>query len=455
MNSIRTLLQIAVALFLTYCAAAAEKPNIVLFFVDDLGWADLGYRQPDIFETPHIDQLASEGVDFQQAYVACPTCSPSRATLLTGKHPARLQMVRHIPANPENGFDAFGRSSMPFNMLERDPAQFPSRNWLPSSETTYAEALAKQGYYNEFIGKWHLGSEEYHPTEQGFSKQYGTSNSGHPRSYYPPFFKNSEVLAEVEDEHLTDTLTKAAVSFIQSYEKPQPFMLSMWYYGVHGPHTGHKRYNKHFLEKGLEPRYAKYAAMVKAIDDSIGQIRASLDAKRIAENTVVIFLSDQGGYFENPPLRGGKMKETLFEGGARVPFIIHHPGVRNASKNDSVVQSTDLFPTLLEIAGENLDAYDDFDGVSLFPILSGKQSLNRLEPIYGYRAYENLYATVRDGDWKLIAYRDGPLKLFNIAKDISETTNLAADQPERTADLAAKLAAWEKKMGVEKYSGLR
>ncbi len=445
---------IAIALGLN-AWSASSKPNIVLFFADDLGWADLGYRNPQ-FESPNIDRLAREGLDFQQCTIACPTCSPSRATLLTGQHPARLKLVRHIPGGAANGFDPFGRTTREFNLLETDPAQFPCRNWLPLENTTYAEALKALGYYNAFIGKWHLGHEEFHPVHQGFDRQTGTCNFGHPASYYPPYFRNSAVLAEEKERYLTDKLTDAAVEFIESYEEEKPFMLSCWYYAVHSPHEGRKDLVKHFEGKGLSGKLAHYAAMVKALDESVGRVRAALERKGLAEDTILIFLSDQGGFFENAPFHGGKLVDTLYEGGARVPFIVLWPGVTKAgSKNNSVVQSTDLFPTLVEIAGGDPAAFAELDGVSLKTIIEKNSLLERSEPIYGYRAYEDLYASVREGDWKLLAYRGGTLKLYNIADDIGEKNDRATSHPEKVAELKAKLAAWEKEMQVEQYSGIQ
>jgi arylsulfatase A-like enzyme len=271
---------------------AAEQPNIVLFFVDDLGWSDLGYRNP-VFESPNIDRLQKEGLNFEQAYIACPTCSPSRATLLTGKHPARLKLVRHIPGGPKfPEFDKYGRTEQEYNTWPTDPAHFPSRNWLPLAHITYAEVLKESGYYNLFVGKWHLGHEKYHPVHQGFDQQIGTSNWGHPRSYYPPYFRNSDVLADEKQRYLTDKLTDETVKFIEQYDEARPFMISFWYYGVHGPHQGRKDLVKHFEAKGLTGRYAHYAAMVKAVDESIGRVRSALKRKGIEKRTIIIFLSD-------------------------------------------------------------------------------------------------------------------------------------------------------------------
>lgn len=434
---------------------AAEKPNIVFFFVDDMGWADLGYRNP-AFESPNIDQLAKESLDFQQAYIACPTCSPSRATLLTGKHPARLKLVRHIPNDKKNGFDKFGRSSRKTNLWATDPAQFPCVNWLGLEQTTYAEAIKGLGYYNAFVGKWHLGHEPYHPIHQGFDQQWGTSNAGHPKSYHPPFFRNSEVYAEVKERYLTDKLTDDAVSFIEDYEKEKPFMLSFWYYSVHGPHDGRKDLVEYFKEKGLIGKAAHYAAMVKAVDESVGRVREALKKKGLEKDTIIMFLSDQGGAFQNGEFHGGKKSDTLYEGGARVPFIVNWPGVtKPGTKNNSIVQSTDLFPTLIEIAGGKPSDHQKLDGQSLLSTIKENSTLDRGEPIYGYRAYEDLYGSVREADWKLLTYRSGVLKLYNIAKDIGEKNDVAKDHLEKVAELKKKFIAWEKEMAVDKYSGVQ
>ena len=446
------------------CAETAEMPgvrtaapNIVLFFVDDLGWSDLGYRN-DKFESPNIDLLVSESLDFQQAYVACPTCSPSRATLLTGKHPARLRIVRHIPGGPKfPEFDKFGRTETEFNLWKNDPAKFPCRNWLPLEETTYAEALKELGYYNLFVGKWHLGHEPYHPVHQGFDRQIGTTNWGHPKSYYPSFFKNTDVLSDEKERYLTDRLTDDTVDFIRQYDdKEKPFMISCWYYNVHGPHVGRKDFLKHFQAQGLTGKAANYAAMVAAMDESVGRIRAAIAEKGMKDNTVILFTSDQGSYFENPPFRGGKRSESLCEGGARVPFIVHWPGVTQpGTQNDSIIQTTDLLPTLVEIAGGDVSKLTGLDGVSLKTVIANNDTLQRGEPIFGYRAYEDLYASVRADDWKLLAYRSGALELYNIAKDIAEENDVLKDHPELAQDLVKKLKLWEQEMGVEEFSGVQ
>lgn len=439
----------AIGLYFTLlCSAfsATEKPNIVLFFVDDMGWSDLGYRNPAEVESPHLDRLAAEALDFEQCTIPTPTCSPSRAILLTGRHAPRTGVVRHIRG---------GASPEPFHYVEKDPAQVPSRNWLELHHTTYAEVLKERGYYNQFIGKWHLGNDPFHPVEQGFDSQIGTANAGQPRSYYPPYFHDREVFVDDGDSYLTDKLTDAAVEFINAYDKPQPFMLSFWYYSVHTPHIGRKDYVEHFKERGFEGPYAEYLAMIKSVDDSVGRVRAALQGKGLADETIVIFLSDQGSIFPNDPLRGGKMHDTLFEGGAGVPFFFYWPGVTQSAKNNSLIQSIDLFPTLVEIAGGNPSDFADLDGVSLVDVVRRNATLERGKPIFGYRAYEDLYISVRDGDWKLLGYRSGKLELFNVAADPSESTDVAGQFPHRVATLKASLIEWENEMKMTQYSGFK
>ncbi len=439
-------------------AGAKDKPNIVLFFVDDLGWNNLGYRNPDLFETPNIDRLAKDGIDFQQCYVASPTCSPSRSTLLTGKHPARLKLVRHITGKTKVArlvYDKQGRAS--HHLWLTDPAQFPSKNWVDLEHVTYAEALKEQGYYTLFVGKWHLGPKAFHPIHQGFDRQIGTTDHGSPSSYYPDYFRDEDVLQEETDAYLTDKLTDETVQFIEGYNRDQPFMVSLWYYNVHTPHIGRKDLVPRFAGKeGLDGKRAIYAAQVMAVDESVGRVRAALAAKGIAKNTLIIFTSDQGSFFEWAPYRGGKRVDTLCEGGARVPFIVSWPGVAQAGvKNRSVIQTTDVFPTLVELTGGDPAGFRDLDGVSLLATIKSNSELERDEPIYGYRAYEDLYASVRKGDWKLLAYRSGKLNLYQVENDRREQHDLVEKHPDMVKALVKKLKAWEKEMGVEQYSGVQ
>ncbi|WP_297090390.1 sulfatase [uncultured Draconibacterium sp.] len=433
-------------LFLTVCLSlfigiskAKEKPNIVIIFVDDYGWADLGYRNNE-FYTPNIDKLCKEGVDFTRAYICTPTCSPSRASILTGKESIRMEMPRHITHEDEEG-----RNTEKYNYWPNDPVNRNSINWLPLDEITYAERLKELGYYNMFIGKWHLGHEPYHPIHQGFDEQYGTSNFGHPKNYYYPFLNNPNPLKdEAEDgEYLTDILTNKAEDFIKKYDKDQPFTLSLWYYNVHGPHIGRKDLIQHYRDLGWEERYAQYGAMVSAMDESVGRVRKALEQKGIAENTVILFTSDQGGYFTNFPLRGKKNGgNTLGEGGARVPFIMYYPGVTKAGeKCDTPIQTIDVYPTLVEIASGNECTDNQIQGKSLMPLVRGEEFPER--DLFFFRSYENQYAAIISGEWKLIKYHTGPSQLYNVTKDMGEVSNLIYNKPGIAKELEERLKNWE------------
>lgn len=412
-----------------------SKPNIVLFFVDDMGWADVHHRNEQ-FHTPNLDQLRQESMEFTRAYIATPTCSPSRASLLTGKEPVRFQMTRH----------AMSGNHEAFHLWKTDSVQRPSRNWLPLEEETYAEALRREGYYNYFIGKWHLGHEPYYPIHQGFDAQYYTNEHGHPKSYYPPYFKEGNPFPDTkEDDYLTDVLSREATRFVQEYDEDRPFMLSLWYFNVHGPHIGRKDWVKRYQAEGLEGKHAEYAAMVSTMDESVGQVRQALEDKGIADQTVIIFLSDQGSYFQNLPLSGGKRGgNSLGEGGARVPMYILYPKVTRANTTcDVPVQSLDIFPTVMEIASGKKYRNKAIQGKSLLPLLrSGKF---RKRALYFFRSYEDQYAAILQGNWKLVKYHGGRYQLFNLKNDISENTNLLGHGIRQEKQLKKRLAKWERK----------
>ncbi len=320
MNKLVTILLALLTFSFQSKSQTKSKPNIIIFFIDDMGWADWGAHNA-AFYTPHMNQLKKEGMEFTRAYVATPTCSPSRASLLTGKEPVRFLMPRHIDDSDPK------KAGNEFNYLATDPAKMPSRNWLPLNEITYAERLKEFGYYNQFIGKWHLGNENFYPKQQGFDSAIGVCGHGHPASYYPPYWKADNPFPEATNEYLTDFVTDKAVNFIKSYNKEKPFELSLYHYGVHGPIAGKKELIAQYKAKGWEDKYAEYGAMVTAMDESLGKLRKALKEKGIANNTIIILTSDQGGYFSNYPLRGKKLGgNTLGEGGARVPLLLYWPG---------------------------------------------------------------------------------------------------------------------------------
>jgi len=231
-----------------------NPPNIVILFVDDMGWADLGFQQ-EKFITPNIDHLKKEGIWFSDARITTPTCSPSRASLLTGRHAAALQVVRHIPTyDMNNGFDRNGVASREFHVRDGDPVSMPSRNWLPLEEKTYAEVLADLGYCNVFMGKWHLGGPDYYPLRQGFDEQHFMCNWGSPVRYYPPYFTRWDEHPFPGDStaiYLTDSITAEAVRFIENYERDGPFQLSVYYYTVHAPIQGRLDLVRRYRETGM------------------------------------------------------------------------------------------------------------------------------------------------------------------------------------------------------------
>lgn len=418
-------------------AEAKPKPNIVIFFVDDMGWADWGSRNPE-FNTPNMDQLKKDGMEFTRAYVATATCSPSRASLLTGMEPVRFMMPRHITnEDPENTTDEFNR-------WPNDPVNMPSRNWLPLKEITYAERLKEFGYYNAFIGKWHLGGEAFYPIHQGFDEEAGVSSHGHPGNYYPPYWKADNPFPESKDEYLTDILTNKAVDFIKNYDKDKPFELSLFHFGVHGPWIGKKELIAAYKAKGWEGRYAEYGAMITAVDQSLGRLRNALEEKGIAGNTIIVFTSDQGGYFTNFPLRGGKVGgNTLGEGGSRVPFIIYYPGVTLANSTcDIPIQTIDVYPTLLEIASGKTCTDAQIQGKSLLPLVRGEKFPER--NLHFFRSYEDQYEAIISGDWKLIKYHCGLIQLYNVKKDMGEVSDLIFNNPGMAKKLENDLNNWEK-----------
>ena len=270
---------------------------------------------------------------------------------------------------------------------------------------------------------------------------------GHPKNYYHPFWPNNNPLKSIceSGDYITDVLTRGAERFILEYEKPQPFMLSFWYYTVHSPHIGRDDLVAKYKGNGLTGRDAEYAAMVTTLDESVGRVMMALEQRGIADNTVIILTSDQGGAFDNSPLSGGKLGgNTLGEGGSRVPFMISYPGVTSSGAEcDTPIQTIDVFPTLIEIASGRRCRDKQIQGVSLVPLLKGRQIADR--NLYFYRSYEDQYCSVLNGDWKLIKYRSGEYRLYNLETDLSETKNLVGTSPKMFNRLKKELNDWEAK----------
>ena len=437
---------------------AAAKPNIVFILIDDMGWADGGCFGSKYYRTPSLDTLAAAGMRFTQAYAACAVCSPSRAAIMTGKYPARLHLTDWIPGE-----------GAPKNSRFRIPVW---QQHLPLEETTVAEALKRLGYATAHIGKWHLGGPEFYPQHQGFDINIAGGDIGHPASYFWPYGEKDNShrvpgLAEqggAKGEYLTDRLTDEALKFITA-SRNQPFYLQLAHYAVHAPLMGKEEDVEEFREiPGANGQSnAVYAAMLKSVDQSVARVLKKLDELGLANHTIVVFTSDNGGavHFGQPPatsnapLRLGK--GYAYEGGLRVPLVVKAPGVtRPGTTCDWPVSSQDFFPTLLELAGaDKVASRTAVDGVSLVPLLRGDAALPRHELFWHYPHYWNggkvsPYSVARVGDWKLIRfYETGREELYNLHDDLGEQRDLAVSQAEKRRELSLHLDRWLKDVGAQ------
>ena len=426
-------------------AALPPPPNIVLILADDLGWTDLSGYGSDLYETPHIDRLARDGMKFTQAYSACTVCSPTRAAILTGKYPARLHVTDWIPGlPPENP-----------KLLVPDWTKH-----LPLEEVTLARALKSAGYATASIGKWHLGGEEYYPEKHGFDINVAGSSSPAPPSYFAPY-KIATLPDGPDGEYITDRLGEEAVRFIEQH-KDKPFFLYLPQFAVHTPIQGKPALVQKYRARkrpGLHQTNAMYAAMIESMDDSVGRIRRKLEELKLADHTLVIFASDNGGRVpttSNHPLRVGK--GSCYEGGTRVPLIVHWPGVtKPGSVCEKPVISMDLYPTLLEIAGQKEAAGKGVDGASLVALLRQDGDLKREALFWHYPHYQHYqlggttpYGASRAGDFKLIEFFDDMrVELYDLREDIGEQRNLSVQMPAKADELRARLHAWRKEVGAQ------
>ena len=492
-------------------AADERLPNVVLFLVDDLGWSDLGCYGSTFYDTPRIDQFAGDSVRFTQAYAACHVCSPTRASLLTGKYPARLHLTDWLP----------GRREFPFQKLRNARI----RQQLPFEETTLAEALREHGYATGHFGKWHLGEDPAGPPQHGFDVQVPRWNKGWPRTgYHAPF--RLDGLADAAGDYLTDRLTDEALQFIDEH-RDGPFFLYLSHFAVHDPIEGRRDLVEKYSAKRKPPaagegppfilegnpdgedplsqtelaalvrdeNYAGYqvlpnrtvkikqrqdnvqfAAMVESVDQSLGRVLAKLESLGIEDNTIVILTSDNGGMSaanfgrpdrvipaavldlayatSNLPLRGGK--GWLYEGGIRVPLIVRWPGRGRGGRLCHVpVISADLYPSILEMIGVPLRPEQHRDGVSLVPLLTGAGGLDRDAlywhfPHYSNHGMQSPGGAIRAGDDKLIEYfENGTVQLFHLADDPGEQRDLAQEHPEKAARLRSKLHAWRESVAAQ------
>lgn len=453
------------------------RPNILFILVDDLGWTDIGAFGSTFYETPNIDALTRKGVKFTNAYAACPVCSPTRASIMTGKYPARMHTTDWFGAPQPTTVGKHWTKNKPLL-----PAAYEEN--LPLSETTLAEALKNNGYSTFFAGKWHLGeSADFWPEKQGFDTNKGGYEAGSPRGkgYFSPY-ANPRLTDGPPGENLTNRLADETISFIAEHksgpggaasQNRRPFLAYLSFYAVHTPLQAPQDLIDKYTEKkkrlGLTDTWGQegnqkvrlsqclpvYGAMVESMDRAVGKVLTALRENGLEQETIVIFMADNGGLStaeghptSNLPLRAGK--GWLYEGGIREPMVIYWPGVMKAGRtSDQVVTSTDFYPTLLEMTGTPLLPAQHRDGVSLVPVLHGKK-MQRGPVYWHYPHYGNQGGSpgsaVRDGDWKLIEwFEEGRgLELYNLATDIGEQKNLAESNPAKVRELHNKLVSWRK-----------
>ena len=446
-------------------AAQTKKPkNVVFILVDDLGWADLSCYGSTFHETPNLDRLAKSGVRFTDAYASCPVCSPTRASILTGRYPARLNITDWIPGQSSKG---------------RKLATPEDLDHLPLTETTLAEALRREGYATFFAGKWHLGDKGFFPEDQGFDINIGGHHKGSPPGgYYSPY-KNPKLPNKEPGEYLPDRLTNESISFLESAAKgDKPFLLYLSYYTVHTPVQPDKKTIDHFRKKAdklppLEQAFEKehdgqtrlrqdrpdFASMVAGMDRNVGRLLQSLDDLNLTDDTAVFFTSDNGGLStlakkrngstSNAPLRAGK--GWCYEGGIRVPCIVRVPGMSKAGLTSSApIISTDFYPTILEVLGLDALPLQHVDGVSFANALRDENPRMGREVLYWhYPHYHGSSwtpgAAMRMGDWKLIEFYDkDKTELYNLKRDLGERDNLAESNPEVVQKLRLQLQRWQK-----------
>ncbi len=412
---------------------AAEKPNIILLFSDDAGYADFGFQGSKEILTPHLDQLATQGIRFTQGYVTASVCGPSRAGLLTGKYQQRF---------------GFEENNVP-GYMSSVSAQKGEDMGLPLDETTMADYMKSLGYSTAFFGKWHLGgADRFHPTNRGFDEFYGFR--GGARSYFAYDNPPPDPLRKLErgfgnyaehEGYLTDVLAQEAASFIERNSE-KPFFLILSFNAVHTPMEALEDDLKEFPE--LTGNRQKLAAMSLAIDRACGHVLNKLTELGLDENTLVVFTNDNGGPSDrnasiNRPLSG--TKSNHLEGGIRVPFLMKWTGkIAENTIYDFPVSTLDLLPTFMEAGGGDTDTIAELDGVNLMPYLLGENKERPHQKLYWKKESR---AAMRDGDWKLIRFADRPPELYNLEEDISEHNNLAAAYPERVKVLFKQLFEWE------------
>ncbi len=446
-------LRILTPVILLAAACTPQQPNVVIVLVDDLGWRDTGAYGSTYYQTPHIDQLAQQGLRFTQFYSAGPNCSPTRASIMTGRYPAGLQLTNQINGK-RNG-----------RLLQ---AAF--HRALPLEEVTLGEVFQAAGYATGYIGKWHLGTGEFRAEHQGFETVVASNDAGHPGSHFAPYVSGGNPAASVPDlqadkdsTYLTDRLTDLAIEFLQTHRE-DPFLLVLSHYAVHTPLHSKPELARHYRAvRGassfqpelygamtrLDQGHAVYAGMVASVDESVGRIMDALHDLGLSKRTIVVFISDNGGLSTlrsgrqwaptaNTPLRAGK--GWLYEGGVRIPLIIQGYGIAGGGTVDAPGITNDLLPTLLSLAA--LRSPENLDGQNLLAQRVSDRALYWHFPHYpdpGNRPS----GAIRAGRYKLIEwYETGSTELYDLEADLGETTDLGHAMPAKAAELLAMLHDW-------------
>lgn len=480
-------------LTLVTCNVKAERPgpNVLFILADDLGWRDLSNEGSTFYESPHIDRIANAGMKFTRGYAACQVCSPSRASILTGKCPARLKITDWIGADMGTQWQRNTR------LL---PANY--RMQLPLDDVTIAEAFNKAGYRTFFAGKWHLGGKGSLPQDHGFDVNVGGNHRGSPPGGYFSPYRNANLKDGPKGESLPLRLGQETADWIEA-NQDQPFFAFLSFYSVHGPLQSTQalweKYrnkaarmsqpeNRFLIDRTSPVRQVQdnplYAGMVESMDDAVARVLDTIDRLGLMENTIIVFTSDNGGVSagdckstSNLPLRGGKGRQ--WEGGIRGPLYIVTPRGRSGV-TDTLAIGTDLYPTLLELCGLPLRPDQHIDGLSLAPVLIGSNTETDLDPnddsdsndaderteqeldnlknrrlFWHYPHYGNQggepSSIIRRGDWKLIFYyEDDRMELYNVADDIGEQTDVAAEVPEITRSLREELDNWLRETEAER-----
>lgn len=449
-------------LFFTASVSSASKPNVIFILADDLGWADTTlFGHTRLYQTPNIERLAKRGMTFTRAYSASPLCSPTRASILTGQNPARIGLTApnchlppvHLKARP-------GKNATPGQKSIQPKSATRLRTNLP----TLGKTLQSAGYKTAHFGKWHLGPEPFSPLEQGFEIDIPHWHGPGPKGSFVAPWSYPDFDPNHPKEHIEDRMAEEAVAFMEN-NKESSFFLNYWMFSVHAPFNAKEALIEKYrsLIDPQDPQHSPtYAAMVESMDDAVGTLLDTLDRLKIADNTIIIFFSDNGGNMydvvddtsptSNAPLRGGKASQ--FEGGIRVPLIVAWPGeIKPASRSDALVQSTDFYPTILSILQQAPGEGQIFDGVDFLPALKGAEFSR--PPIFTYFPHNPPVPdwippsiSIHHKNWKLIrefhqgengAHRH---RLFDLSKDIGETKNLAPQKPQLVKSLDAKIEAF-------------